>query len=751
MRKFATLIIGTAAIAVSAQPKLVETAAYYWQGDSIIQDRFKAYAPNDTMIISDYYAQPGFFMGIDQVWKLRNNISGYPALKSPNRLHNAIYNMALDEMVNAVEPDTTLRTGKEWAGVWTRDVSYSILLSMAYMQPEASRISLMKKVSPTGRIIQDTGSGGAWPVSSDRMVWALAAYEIYKVTGDKEWLTQVYPVITNSFEDDWKVVFDPETGLIRGETSFIDWREQSYPKWMQTADIYRSEAMGTSVVHSAAYQVTADMATILGKKKEAALWSERAKTIADGINKYFWMPDKGYYGMYLYGRDNPYLLNPRSETLGESLAILYGIASPEQALSITVNAPVTKYGSPIFFPGISDMPAYHNNALWPFVASFWALANAKAGNPEGTLQAIGSVYRPAALFATNKENLNLDNGDIATELNSSNMLWCLSGNIAITTRVLFGIHFGLDGLRIAPFVPESLSAERSLTNFPYRGAKVNITISGFGNEIAECTVNGKKSEPFIAADGKLDGKTFDIVIRLADKKIAEPGINMVVNEKAPLTPITRIEGDYLVWNPIEYIAGYKVLRDGKVIAETRSTSFRLTEPGEYQVIGISGKGTESFASEPLSNRKETVITLGNGKTVPSSAEISYQPKETVAGFRGNGFAETDTESAPLEFTVNIPETGTYSFTFVYSNGNGPVNTENKCAIRTLVVDGKASGTVVMPTRGVANWNDWGNSAAVTVPLEKGTRRISVEYRPENRNMNLKTNHALIDRVIVRKI
>jgi len=99
--------------------------------------------------------------------------------------------MGLDEMVNAVEPDTTLRTGKEWAGVWTRDVSYSILLSMAYLQPEASKISLMKKVNPNGVIIQDTGSGGAWPVSSDRMVWALAAYEIYKVTGDRQWLEYI--------------------------------------------------------------------------------------------------------------------------------------------------------------------------------------------------------------------------------------------------------------------------------------------------------------------------------------------------------------------------------------------------------------------------------------------------------------------------------------------------------------------------------------------------------------------------------
>ena len=117
-------------------------------------------------------------MGIDKTWKCKNDISGYPQLTTPNMLHTAIYNMGLDEMVNAIEPDTTLRTGKEWAGVWTRDVSYSILLSMAYLQPEASRISLMHKVNPRGRIIQDTGSGGAWPVSTDRIIWAVAAYEV---------------------------------------------------------------------------------------------------------------------------------------------------------------------------------------------------------------------------------------------------------------------------------------------------------------------------------------------------------------------------------------------------------------------------------------------------------------------------------------------------------------------------------------------------------------------------------------------
>ena len=161
-----------------ADDVIISTDAYSWRGDTVFQGSFKAWAPSADQIVSTYHAQPGYYMGIDNEWTRKNDISQYPALKTPNRLHTAIYNLGLDEMVNAVEPDTTLRTGKAWAGVWTRDVSYSIILSMAYMQPLASKVSLMKKVNSNGRIIQDTGSGGAWPVSSDRMIWAVAAYEL---------------------------------------------------------------------------------------------------------------------------------------------------------------------------------------------------------------------------------------------------------------------------------------------------------------------------------------------------------------------------------------------------------------------------------------------------------------------------------------------------------------------------------------------------------------------------------------------
>ena len=776
---FACMALGVAAAASAQTPlmkvmdipktPIVQTDAYRWVGDTLYQNEFKAWADGDYRIESTYKGRPGYFMPVEQVWEAKNDLSAYPVLKGGNQLHRAIYNMGLDEMVNAVEPDTTLRTGKEWAGVWTRDVSYSIILSMAALQPEASMISLMKKVNPSGQIIQDTGSGGAWPISTDRMIWVVAAYEIYKVTGDKEWLKKVYPIAVRSIEKDEKTVMS-ENGLVKGETSFIDWREQSYPKWMQTADISQSEAMGTNVLYAAALKAVSDMAADLGKKKEASEWARKAETLSAAIDKTFYMPDKGYYGMYTYGRDNM-ILNPRAETLGLALSILYDIAPADRQKEMSQTNPTTPFGPAIFYPQIADMPSYHNNALWPFVASYWTLAQAKAGNEQGVVEGIGSVFRPAALFATNKENFNLDNGDYFTELNSSNMLWSLSGNLALTQQVLFGIHFEKDGLRIAPFVPKAFEAERTLENFPYRGARLDITVNGYGDKVKTLTFNGKQLDPSKVIPAKELLKGGKIMVEMANEPIAPMQVNHQPNKKAPLTPITWMENDaalagegvptlnLLRWNPIEYIGEYIVLKNGKEVTRTNETSFAATAPGEWQVIGVAGDGTQSFASEPRSNRREISVEF-EGEAKPgmnrqrsvkvTSSEVSYEPTQAVKGYYGTGFVETDKTSEPRSVMVMIPEDGSYSIAVRYANGNGPVNTENKAAIRSLMVDGKKAGTVVMPTRGVANWNDWGMSNGVTVELAPGPHEISLEYLPEDENMNISTNHALLDRLVIVK-
>jgi hypothetical protein len=102
-----------------------------------------------TLTLNAYQEQ----QHIDNHWKLSKDVTAFPQYKSTYPVTDALYNLALKEMKKAVEPDSTFRTGKEWAGVWTRDNSYSITLAMAYLQPRVARYSLLRKVDKNGKII----------------------------------------------------------------------------------------------------------------------------------------------------------------------------------------------------------------------------------------------------------------------------------------------------------------------------------------------------------------------------------------------------------------------------------------------------------------------------------------------------------------------------------------------------------------------------------------------------------------------
>ncbi|MDE6081235.1 MAG: hypothetical protein K2F70_03080, partial [Muribaculaceae bacterium] len=52
--------------------------------------------------------------------------------------------------------------------------------------------------------------------------------------------------------------------------------------------------------------------------------------------------------------------------------------------------------------------------------------------------------------------------------------------------------------------------------------------------------------------------------------------------------------------------------------------------------------------------------------------------------------------------------------------------------------------IVMPHRGVGNWNDWGQTNPLHLKLDKGQHTVTIEFQPSDENMNLKTNHALIE-------
>ena len=392
-------------------------------------------------------------------WKLENDLTNRPKYQSDQLIVDALFNLSLEEAIKNIEPDSTLRTGAKWGGVWTRDISYSLLLAFAYHEPEIGKISLRKKVKRQ-RIIQDTGSGGAWPVSSDRTTWVLAAWEIYKVTGSEAWLNEIYPIIKNTLEDDYKTVYDATTGLYSGESSFLDWREQTYPKWMSNMDIHVSQNLGTNVVHYQAHKILAEIAKIKGDPN--AIYIERAEKIKNGINQHLWLKEKGYYAQYLYGRNN-LMVSKRFEALGEALSILFDVADNKKAASIISKSPVTAYGVTCVYPQIPNISPYHNNAIWPFVQSYWNLAAAKVGNEAVLNHGLASVYRATALFLTNYENMVAESGDfLGTEINSDRMLWSMAGNLSIVHRIFMGMSFKTDGLHFNPVVPEVYKGKKNL-------------------------------------------------------------------------------------------------------------------------------------------------------------------------------------------------------------------------------------------------------------------------------------------------
>ena len=672
----------------------------------------------------------------EKTWQLSRDISHKAQYQSEQPIVDALYNLSLEEALKNIEPDSTLRTGAKWDGVWTRDISYSIFLAFAYHEPEIAKISLLKKVK-RNRIIQDTGSGGAWPVSSDRVVWAVAAWELYKFTGEQNWLKTAYTIVKNSLQDDKKNIANTQTGLYRGESSFLDWREQTYPKWMSNADIYSSQNLATNVLHYQAHIILAKMAKELDKPHKE--FDNQAVAIKKAINKQLWQADKGYYAQYLYGRN--YLnISPRFEALGEALAVLFGVADSAQATQIFAHAPLTTYGVTCIYPQISGIPPYHNNAVWPFVQSYWNLAAAKAGNEQALNRGLAAIYRASALFLSNYENFVAQTGDfLGTEINSDRMLWSMAGNLAMVHRLFIGMKFQPQGIHFQPVIPKNYSGKKTLTNFRYRHAVLEISVNGFGNQIVSFKIDGKKSDKaFFPA--KLAGK-HRIEIEMNKQSFDNQTISSVKNHFTLASPHLRQQGNLLKWNAIAGATRYLIYRNGQLFQETEATEWQLpaNETAEYKVSAVDSLLWESFTCEPLFVKAKKNVQLIEIEQFTGISKLPY------SNYSGKGFVEvSNSKNKTIYIEFEAKEAGNYWLDFRYANGNGAWNTDNKCAIRSLWLDDEYVGVLVLPQRGLNEWSDWGFSNTHNLPLKKGRHTLKLSFENWNINMNGKQNKAMLD-------
>jgi hypothetical protein len=402
------------------------------------------------------------------------------SVQSASPLFDALFAMAQDDLakdsVSAITdgafdhgqsiPCPCFETGEKWHYVWTRDLSYSVDLGLWRLDPERAKASLRFKLSdvrepsaPQGLyVMQDTGSGGSWPISTDRIVWFLAARHLLD---DHVFADEVYRALNDTLAQDRLYTFDERLGLYRGETSFLDWRQQTYPMWAakDVTFIGQSFALSTNVLHYEALRLAAEMSASRNPS-QANVYRAQAKALKDAINRHFWRGDRGMYMSYIGGADQPQPFDTY-DLLGISLAITSGVADPERARQTLAHYPTWPAGSPVIWPERDDVPIYHNRAIWPFVSAYALRAARQVNDPARIAHELRSLMRGAALAGSNMENFELvtqsthvNEGDKSGPVvDSPRQLWSVAAYLNMVIEGVFGLD--ADG-KIEPKLPTSL-------------------------------------------------------------------------------------------------------------------------------------------------------------------------------------------------------------------------------------------------------------------------------------------------------
>ena len=690
----------------------------------------EAVAVSDTEIVSDYHGKNS--------WTLQKDISSFPRFTAENNpMLVALYNMALEEMQLDVRTDSTFMAGALWPDTWTRDAVYSIYFSYAWILPEVSRKTLEKQTLQNPKeALQDTGSGGSWPISTDRVVWAMAAWEYYLYTGDKTWLESVYDGLKYTALKDIHVAFDPNVGLFKGETCSMDWRTHTYPNWFINSVIGDSFSSGTNALHKFFYQFLGTAGRIINKpSEEIAMWDKYCNIVKENINKRFWDEKQGCYTCYLYPEYMGYKSTQRVGVMSNGLAAILGVSTSEQSTRMVENFPLYPYGAAVLYPSIPDDFSYHNKSVWPVWQTPYMYAARDAKNSAAVEHMMKSLIRAGALFLTHKENMTYDTGyDRGTALNSPRQLWSVASYISMVYRVLFGMTMTEEGIVFSPVVPDLVNGKLSLADFHYRDANLSINISGKGNTVKSIKVNGEEQNmPYLFPSTAKGDYVIDLVMTTEK---ASNKMNLVQagprKDWSPVEPVLEQDGEMI---NCEVVPGLSYFLCGKNIADKEITlPYDLSgeSNGFYSVYSMDKQGFKSDCSNP-------VIKTDWQNVFEAEDAVSRGAFSNVhSDYSGRGFVvDLCAKPADFVFTIDVPADGDYALVLSGANGHGPDGTY--CAIRSVYIDDQDAGSFILEATG--DWNKWLNSNYVVRALKAGRHTVSLKFNPEDRGFDFNMSHG----------
>ena len=646
---------------------------------------------------------------------------GCPGYRSNIPLLTAMYALAAQELQENLTAEGLLSAGAAWGRVWTRDMAYAAALGANLAAPEPTRRSLAACVGEDGIIRQDTGTGGSWPISTDRVAWALGAWAYYQSGGDTDWLNFSADALRRTLEQDATVL--RATPLIPGETSFIDWREQSYPAWMSPAQIGATYAFGTNVLHYTARRILCRMLTAAGRAEEAQAYAEQAQQLAAAINRCFYCEHTHSYSMFVDANGCP---DPHTDALATALAVLCGLAEEHAAETLRA-LPRSAYGTPVFAPYKADTPAaYHNRAIWPFVEAYVLLAHAELQDLPGVERSMASMLRAAMAFGTNKENMYAATGcALGTVQNSDRQLWSVAGMLGLFYHGLLGIQYEHDNLVFSPCIPKSFAGSHWFTGLRLRGMTLDIHLNGYGNEIASVIINGKAGLPIIPLD-TIGHVQIELEL-LPEDSAAAPVLYPTAGEDLPPPQWAQAEPHTLRWHPVHGATAYRLYADGRLINTTAATSCSAELPPgvpscRYQLQAV-GAGVLSSLSEPLELTAPGAQHTLHPLRVGEHAEYPVEHRQA--------WLDSRPCTAHLLYEPATLPAGDYLLRICYCNATASLRDGDSCALRELRVNGEPAGIIPLPHNTEQDhWETYTYTAPLRVRIPTtGEHSFSLHHTP----------------------
>ena len=687
-----------------------------------------------------------------------------PRVRSGNLAFDALFALAATEMrqnsvqsirdgsYNGGQPIACecFETGEKWHYVWTRDLSYAAHLGLAALDPQRTRNSLQFKLSGYRQdkpalaagsddglqVVQDTGSGGSWPVSTDRVSWAFGAEQTIQSLPPAEraaFSTTALHALRNTIENDRLVAYDAGTGLYNGEQSFLDWREQSYAAWIPTdlASMATSKSLSTNVAHYKALTLAAELAQQAGDTATALRYTRWAVALKIAINARLWLKDAGMYSSLTAGHFDGAPMH-KFDWLGQSLAIVTGVADAEQARSILASYPHGPLGAPVIWPQQPGVPVYHNRALWPFVTGYGLRAAAMHHNVPVADAAYASLLQGAALNLSNMENMEWQSGDpSAPAINSRRQLWSVGAYLGMVVGQVFGLRADAERLHVSPFITSRLRREWftgsdtiALTGLTMHGKRLQVKI---------------KLPPVVALEGyympvagAVNGKPHSGPIPWAELGAEE---NTIELELGPLVPGRQ-----------------QITFAGPAAASTAppEPQVRRTAPAALHIAPAPGTAEGTVYDVYRDGRPiATGLPAGDWSAPAANACYSVQAVTPATRLRSHHTAplcdDATVQLPPGETDVHVAKDGRYHVQTQYRNHAHRINLGITNAVQWLRLRDKqgavaAEGIVQMPHTDPAHGAAW--STPLTAQLKQGSYQL--DLRPFYNMSSLQSNASYAD-------